>query len=207
MRCDAGRSADFFVATARAGRTAQWGGDPDGCCGPAVVRRRGVGDPEERPRAPAPGQHRFLAVVCALAGLGRSSPLPRTARQRQGAHSARDPAAHDGQGGGLPHQPPLCSAQGRFPEVAAQRGRRVAVRRLGAGRRGRGARFEDLLGVDVPEVVSRLAGCGSGAFQSRPKPRGRSTSRASRSRSHTSARRSAVRESASASGSWSRQCW
>ena len=40
--------------------------------------------------------------------------------------------------------------------------------------------------------------------QSRPKPRGRSMSRASRSRSHTSSRRSAVRESARTSGSWSR---
>ena len=42
------------------------------------------------------------------------------------------------------------------------------------------------------------------AVQSRPKPRGRSTSRAPRSTSHTPSRSSAVRESARASGSWSR---
>jgi len=42
---------------------------------------------ESRPGLP--GQRPFVAVACTLAGLGPSSPLPRTARQRQGAHSAR----------------------------------------------------------------------------------------------------------------------
>ena len=61
------------------------------------------------------------------------------------------------------------------------------------------------LGSVVREVVGRRAVRGSGAFQSRPKPRGRSTSKASKSSSHTSSKRSAVREPARASGSWSRQ--
>ena len=43
--------------------------------------------------------------------------------------------------------------------------------------------------------------------QSRPKPRGRSTSRASSSTSQTSSRNSAVRDSARGSRTWSRQSW
>ncbi len=65
---------------------------------------------EERSRAPAPATSRpaslLAVVVCALARLGRSSPLPRTARQRQSAHSARDFSARPaGQRGG--HRTPL----------------------------------------------------------------------------------------------------
>ncbi len=80
---------------------------------------------EERPRAPAPTTRppaSFL-VVCALAGLGPSSPLPRTAR-------TISPAAPLGRGG---HRIPPCAPQGRFPEVV-QRGRRVAARQAASVR-------------------------------------------------------------------------
>ena len=80
------------------------GGDPDGAA-VGVARRRGLSDHRGTPQAPRPASLRRSGVC--PAGLGPSSPLPRTARQRQGAHSARpiSPAAHDEQGGGLPHQP------------------------------------------------------------------------------------------------------
>ena len=86
----------------------------DALGGAASFARRGsVGDPRRtrsperqcRSRPPAS----FLAVVaCALASLNSSSPLPRTARQRPGAHSARDsPAAPLGTGGCY-RSTPLC---------------------------------------------------------------------------------------------------
>ena len=57
-------------------------------------------------------------VECALASLGSSSPLPRTARQRQ-ARTARPifSSRPAGQRGELPHQPaPPVPATGRIPE-------------------------------------------------------------------------------------------
>ena len=66
---------------------------------------------EERSRAPAPATSRpaslLAVVVCALARLGCSSPLPRTARQRQSAPSARDFSARPRWAEGRAPYPPV----------------------------------------------------------------------------------------------------
>ena len=57
----------------------------------------------------------FLAVVaCALASLNFSSPLPRTARQRPGAHSARDSPAAPLEWGANVSACPSCARPGPF---------------------------------------------------------------------------------------------
>ena len=164
---------------------------------PGAVRRRGLGDPRGMPtgrRRPTSDHRRGGVCPCRL---GPSSPLPRIARQRQGAHSAPDPAAHDEQVGGLPHQrAPLCAPKGRFPEVAP-RGRRVAVwrpdRRWG---RGRGARFADCRGRRLGgRRAARMARLW--AFQSRPN-RGAGRRRGRRGRGRTPRR--GVRRSGSRPG-------
>ena len=185
MRCgQVGRF--FFVATARAGRTAQ-GGDRDGAaarrCSPAWIRCSSRNAPQQGAGArPAP----IVAVGCALAGQGPRPRCRATARQRQGAQSAPDPAAHDEQGGGLPHQrAPLCAPKGRFPEVAP-----AADDGLQCGSWiDRGTvdldveRVSQTAGITVPEVVGRRAGRGSGRFsRGRSRAAGRRRGRPGRGR-------------------------
>ena len=105
---------------------------------------------------------------------------------------------------------------GRGPENPHRHRRRVGVRRGGPGtavppqlgrlsqrpfpRRPRGRVTLESHQFRPSRLVLR-----PGRFQSRPKPRGSSTSRASRSTSQTPSRSSAVLDSARVSGSWSRQ--
>ncbi len=84
-----------------------------------VARRRFGRSPRGTPRE-HPGRARPASVlprggcVVPLARLGVSSPLPRTARQRQGAHSARFSSRPAGQSGGATASPPCAPARAVF---------------------------------------------------------------------------------------------
>ena len=165
---------------------------------PGVVRRRRLGDPRGTPQGAS-------ARPASLPRGGGVCPLPawaprRRCRAQRGNGKARtargDPAAHDEQGAGYHISAPPCAPRRAVFREVAQRGRRVAA--CGWGRlTWTWSAFRGSAGGRPPG--GRRAGRRARlrAFQSRPKPRGRSMSRASRSRSHTSARRSAARKPAS----------
>ena len=164
-----------------------------------TTRRR----PRPEQRHPDPAGPRALHPNRSTLGFadarGSSRPPPVGRGRRSGPFAAR--LARGASAG--------CSWwEGTSPPGLRLGSRREGVR-LGGREVGRGQRLGD--GVRVEHQVGFSMNPGVGVVrrgvQSRPKPRGSSTSRASRSTSQTPSRSSAVLESARDSGRPSRQAW